>query len=116
MSEDIKKRHSEAVKRAKEAGKPVALILHTEDVEEHVVKYRLLIRPSGDRIFYTFEIAIDDKATTVQIPLIGRDWSEILNTAEAILNTMTMDGFKKAKELVLKLRPLGRGKGEIEEL
>lgn len=116
MAEDIKKRHSEAIKRAKEAGKPVALILHTEEAEEHVIKYRLLIRPSGDRIFYNFEIAIDDKTTTVQIPLIGRDWSEALNTAEAILNTMSMDGFKKAKELVLKLQQRGRGKGEIEEL
>lgn len=113
---DIKSKYEMAVKKAKELGKAVAVLLTTEEQDDHVIRYRLLLRPSGERIIHNLEIVLDDNNTGVQIPLFG-DWENVLNTAEAIFNMMSIDKFKEAKELALQLQP-GRSKrgSRVEEI
>jgi hypothetical protein len=114
-TKDIKSKYETALSKAKEENKPVALLLVTEEVDGRKIRYRLLIRPSGERIFHNFEIAIDDSPVTIQIPLIG-NWEDALNTAEAILSNMSMEKFKEAKELVLKLQPQRATRRRAEEI
>lgn len=114
--QNIKDKYEIAVKKAKESGKPVALLLTTEEQDDHVIRYRLLLRPSGERIIHSLEIVLDDNNTGIQIPLFG-NWEDVLNTAEAVLNMMSIDKFKEAKELALQLQP-NRSKrgGRVEEI
>jgi hypothetical protein len=51
----------------------------------------------------------------VQIPLLG-NWEDALNTAEAILANMSMEKFKEAKEMVLKLQPQRGTRRRTEEI
>lgn len=113
--QNIKDKYEMAVKKAKESGKPVALLLTTEEQDDHVIRYRLLLRPSGERIIHSLEIVLDDNNTGIQIPLFG-NWEDVLNTAEAILNMMSTDKFKEAKELVLQLQPRSKRGGRVEEI
>jgi len=115
-AKDIKAKYETALNKAKEENKPVALLLATEEVDDRKIRYRLLIRPSGERVFHNFEIAIDDSPVTVQIPLLGSNWEDALNTAEAILANMSMDKFKEAKEMVLKLQPQRGTRRRAEEI
>ncbi|MEM0236032.1 MAG: hypothetical protein QXU60_06900 [Sulfolobales archaeon] len=113
---DIKDKYEMAVKKAKESGKTVAVLLTTEEQDDHIIRYRLLLRPSGERIIHNMEIVLDDNNIGIQIPLFG-NWGDVLNTAEAILNMMSIDKFKEAKELALQLQP-NRSKrgGRVEEI
>lgn len=113
---DIKSKYEMALKKAKESGKTVAVLLTTEEQDDHVIRYRLLIRPAGERIIHNMEIVLDDNDIGIQIPLLG-NWEYVLNTAEAILNMMSIDKFKEAKELALQLQP-NRSKrgGRVEEI
>lgn len=115
---DIKSKYEMAVKKAKESGKMVAVLLTTEEQDDHVIRYRLLLRPSGngERIIHNLEIVLDDNNTGIQIPLFG-NWEDALNTAEAILNMMSIDRFKEAKELALQLQPNRPKRGSrVEEI
>ncbi len=114
-TKDIKSKYETALSKAKEENKPVALLLTSEEVDDRKIRYRLLIRPSGDRVYHNFEIAIDDNPVTVQIPLLG-NWEDALNTAEAILSNMSMEKFKEAKEMVLKLQPQRSQRRRAEEI
>lgn len=112
---DMKDKYETAVKKAKETGKTVAVLLTTEEQDDHVIRYRLLLRPSGERIIHNMEIVLDDNNTGIQIPLFG-NWEDVLNTAEAILNMMSIDKFKEAKELALQLRPSRPRVDRVEEI
>lgn len=113
---DIKDKYEVAVKKAKESGKAVAVLLTTEEQDDHVIRYRLLLRPSGERIIHNLEIVLDDNNTGIQIPLFG-NWENVLNTAEAILNMMSIDKFKEAKELALQLQPnRSKRSSRVEEI
>lgn len=112
---DIKDKYEMAVKKAKESGKPVAVLLTTEEQDDHVIRYRLLLRPSGERIIHSMEIVLDDNDIGIQIPLLG-NWEYVLNTAEAIFNMMSIDKFKEAKELALQLQPRSKRGGRVEEI
>ncbi len=114
-TKDIKSKYETALNKAKEENKPVALLLTSEEVDDRKIRYRLLIRPSGDRVYHNFEIAIDDSPVTIQVPLIG-SWEDALNTAEAILSNMSMEKFKEAKEMVLKLQPQRSQRRRTEEI
>lgn len=114
---DVKSKYEMALKKAKESGNPVAVLLTTEEQEDgHIIRYRLLLRPSGERIIHNLEIVLDDNNTGIQIPLFG-NWEDVLNTAEAILSMMSIDKFKEAKELALQLQH-NRSKrgGRVEEI
>lgn len=111
---DIKDKYEMAAKKAKESGRAVAILLATEEQDDHVIRYRLLLRPSGERIIHSMEIVLDDNNIGIQIPLFG-SWEDTLNIAETILNMMSIDKFKEAKELALQLQPNKRG-GRVEEI
>ena len=112
-AENLPKRHSldaliekykEVAQLVEKEGKQYAIKLDQEVNEDVAIKYRLVLRPTGRGIVHVLEIldATEERAA-IQIPLVGRDWARVLNHADRVLTSLSIEKFREVSELLVEL-------------
>ncbi len=102
--EALVEKYKEIARKVEAEGKQYAIKLDNEVGEDVTIKYRLVLRPTGRGIVHTLEILdATEERSAVQIPLIGRNWEQILNHADRVLSSMTIEKFREVAELLVEL-------------
>ncbi len=111
-------KYKEIAAKVEQEGKQYAIKLDNEAGEDITIKYRLVLRPTGRGIMHTLEILdATEERGAIQIPLMGRNWERVLNHADRVLSSMTIEKFREISELLIGLSErlnLGRSGGVTE--
>jgi len=97
-------KYKEVAQLVEREGKQYAIKLDQEVNEDVTIKYRLVLRPTGRGIVHVLEIldATEERAA-IQIPLVGREWTRILNHADRVLTSLSIEKFREISELLVEL-------------
>jgi 1,4-alpha-glucan branching enzyme len=97
-------KYKEVAQLVEKEGKQYAIKLDQEANEDVTIKYRLVLRPTGRGIVHVLEIldATEERAA-IQIPLVGRDWARVLNHADRVLTSLSIEKFREVSELLVEL-------------
>ena len=97
-------KYKEVAQLVEKEGKQYAIKLDQEVNEDVAIKYRLVLRPTGRGVVHVLEIldAAEERAA-IQIPLVGRDWARVLNHADRVLTSLSIEKFREVSELLVEL-------------